>query len=59
MRLEILRELGGNGGGECVVGCVGVIARVAQHAHFVLHLHHHHGVVVAVHLLQMAACSAV
>jgi len=31
-----------------------VIARIAQHAHFVLHLHHHHGVVAAVHLLQVA-----
>ena len=51
MRLQILRQLRRNSPGKGLVRCVGVIARVAQHADFVLHLHHQHGVVARVHSL--------
>ena len=48
VRLKILRELFRDRGSEGVVGGRGVIARVAEHTDFILHLHHQDGMIAAV-----------
>jgi hypothetical protein len=53
VRLEIAHQFPWNRSGECLVGRLGPIAGIAQHAHFVFHLHHHHRVPLAVHLVDV------
>ena len=53
VRLEIAGQLCGHGRFEGAIGGVGVVARVAQYADFILHLHHENGVIAAVDLFDV------
>src|SRR5580693_8026825 len=53
MLVEITQKLPGHWSCKRAIRHIGVIARAAKHAHFVLHLHHHHCVVVRVRFAQM------
>ena len=51
---QIVHQIRGHRPGEGFVGGGNVVARVAQHADLVLHLHHQDGVLLAVHLADVA-----
>ena len=53
MRRKIACQFRGNGRSEGLVGGLGMVARVAQNAYLVLHLHHQHGVIAAVDFLEV------